>query len=128
MSLRKNKILIIEDEVAMAEMYKKKLEDSDFKVFVAYTSKEGIKEAEKRKPDLIVLDILLPTETGIAFLRKAKKNLKIRKIPVIVFSNYDDLDTRRDAMELGAQVYFLKTDFISSLIEEPEKSRIRFFG
>lgn len=105
------KILIVEDEKILVEMYKSNLETNNFQVILAFSSEEGIKILKKEKPDLVILDILLPRENGITFLEKIKKIKAVSNIPVIVFSNYDDPATKRKAFRLGAEDYLIKTQF-----------------
>lgn len=115
------KILIVEDEKILADMYKDKFTEAKFKVILAFDSEEGIKLARKEKPDLIILDILLPRENGITFLEWLKKNPKIASIPVIVFSNYDDPTTKREALKFGAKEYLIKANFTPQEIVERVK-------
>lgn len=105
------KILLIEDEKFLAEMYKDKLSQAGFEVFLAFESKEGFKIAKKEKPDLIVLDILLPTENGIVFLGWLRKDPEISSIPVVAFSNYNDPETKKQAVDLGVKEYLIKTNY-----------------
>lgn len=105
------KILIIEDEVAMAEMYRDKFQNAGYEVFLAITSEEGMKLAKKEKPDLIVLDILLPTENGISFLGRLRKDPELKNLRVVALSNYDEPKTRREAHDLGVEEYLIKTDY-----------------
>lgn len=105
------KILIIEDEKILVEMYKSKLEANNFQVISAFSSEEGIKIFKKENPDLVILDILLPEENGINFLEKIKKIKVVPKTRVIVFSNYDDPVTRKEAFRLGVEDYLIKTQF-----------------
>jgi len=104
------KILLIEDERDLVRMYKKKLSQEGFKVISAIEAEEGLRIARKEKPDLIVLDILLPRENGIYFLRKLRELPDISSIPVLAFSNYDDPMTKKQAIELGAKDYLIKTN------------------
>ena len=106
----KKKILLIEDESVLTRMYKVKLSLAGFKVMTAIDVKDGLKLAKKEKPDLILLDILLPRKNGIVFLEKQQKTPAISSIPVIVFSNYDDIATKKRAAELGVKAYLIKTD------------------
>jgi len=108
------KILLVEDEKILVEMYKEKLIQAGFEVFLAFESKEGLDLAKKEKPDLIILDILLPRENGIAFLNWIRKEKEIAQIPVVIFSNYDDPKTKREALELGAKDYLIKTNYTPS--------------
>jgi len=105
------KILIIEDEKILSDMYVEKLSREGFKIVSATTSSEGLRLAKKEKPDLILLDILLPKENGISFLEKLRKNPEIANIKVLVFSNYDDPETKRKAKKLGVENYLIKTNY-----------------
>lgn len=105
------KILIIEDEAILADMYKDRFSQEGYEVASALTSEEGINLAKKEKPDLILLDILLPKENGVGFLKRLKKEPEISSIPVVAFSNYDEPRTRKEAESLGVKAYLLKTDF-----------------
>jgi DNA-binding response OmpR family regulator len=107
----KKKILIIEDEKILSEMYRDVFIQAGFEVLSAIESKQGLRLARKENPDLIVLDILLPGKNGISFLEKLKKDDKISSIPVVVFTNYDGTDTKKRAKELGVKDYLIKTSF-----------------
>ena len=88
------KILIIEDEAILAEMYKDKFEEEGFQTDLVFSSEEAIEYLKEKKPDLILLDILLPRENGIYFLKRLKEILEISKIPVFGISNYDEPKTK----------------------------------
>jgi len=105
------KILIVEDETFLIEMYKTKFEIENFQVISAISSEQAIKILKKDIPDLILLDILLPRKSGITFLREVKQIRKVSKVPVIIFSNYDDSKTREEAKQLGVEDYLIKTEF-----------------
>jgi DNA-binding response OmpR family regulator len=116
------KILIIEDEKVLAEMYKDKFEKEEFEVYLAFTSDEGLNLAKKEKPDLILLDILLPGKDGISFLKWLKNESEISSIPVVVISNYDDPRAKKEALDLGIKEYLLKTDYTpQQLVEKIKK-------
>ncbi len=105
------KILLIEDEKILSEMYVEKLTEAGFKVISAKEAKEGLKLTKKEKPDLIILDILLPRENGIVFLTRLREDPAVSLIPVLVFSNFDDPETKRKAFQLGAKDYLIKTNY-----------------
>ena len=111
-------ILVIEDERILAEMYRDKLEMSGFKVYSAFDAEEGFEMTVKLKPNLILLDILLPRENGITFLEKMRKENEISFIPVIAFSNFDDSQTKVDAQKLNVKDYLIKTDYTPKEIVE----------
>ena len=107
------KILLIEDEIEMAQMYKDRFQQAGFDMVLAFTAEEGLKKAKKENPDLILLDILLPTDNGITFLQKLRKqkDKRIARIRVIALSNYDEPQTKKQAHQLGAEDYLIKTAF-----------------
>lgn len=116
------KILLVEDEIGMVEMYKDKFNEAGYSVVSALTVEEGLAMAKKEKPDLIILDILLPTENGITFLEKMRKDPAIAKIPVVALSNYDEPKTKKQAFDLQAKDYLIKTQFTpKKLVEEIKK-------
>ncbi|HOC53413.1 MAG TPA: response regulator transcription factor [Candidatus Pacearchaeota archaeon] len=100
------KILIIEDEKILSEMYKFKFDKEGYEVINAVEVKEALRLADSENPDLIILDILLPKESGINFLEKYKG-----EAPVIVLSNFDDSETKKKAFSLGAKDYMIKSNF-----------------
>lgn len=105
------KILLIEDEKVLLEMYQDKLIEAGFKVISTLEAEDGLELTRKEKPDLVILDILLPRENGIYFLTQLRKDPKISLIPVVVLSNYDDPETKKDAFRLGVKDYLIKTSY-----------------
>lgn len=119
------KILIVEDEKLLVEMYRDKLLQEGFEVVLAYSAEEGIEAALKEKPDLILLDILLPRANGIGFLKKLRENPKTASMTVVAFSNYDDPKARKEALELGAKEYLIKTNYTPPEIVAKIKKYLR---
>ena len=107
---KQKKILLIEDEKILQDMYAAKLQHAGFEIVTAFTSEEGFQVAKKQKPDLILLDIILQDENGLTFLWKRQDDPKLAKTPVIVFSNYENQKTKEEAFRLGALEYLLKTE------------------
>ena len=105
------KILIIEDEHILAGLYADRFRQEKWKVTIATTRDEGLKLTKKEKPDMILLDILLFNGNGIEYLKTKKDDETITKIPVVVFSNFDDPKTKEESFKLGALEYLLKTDY-----------------
>ncbi|MFC1663931.1 response regulator [Patescibacteria group bacterium] len=119
------KILLIEDEPILAKMYKERFSQAGFEVFWTDSSEKGLVLAKKEKPDLIVLDILLPKESGITFLTWLKENPEISSIPVVAFSNYDDPETKKEALKLGVKDYLIKTNYTPQGIIEKIKTYLK---
>ncbi len=105
------KILIIEDEKMLAEMYYDRFNHEGFEVYSAFDAEEGMEMAKKVKPDLILLDILLPRENGTDFLEKLRREKDIGDTKVIAYSNYDEEKSKEKAKELGAKDYLIKTNY-----------------
>src|SRR3989338_1689942 len=110
------KILLIEDEKILGEMYKEKFTQAGFEVVWADSAEKGIEVILEVKPDLVLLDILLPRGNGISFLKKLKELPEIVSCPVVAFSNFDDPETKKQAFELGVKEYLIKTNYTPSEI------------
>lgn len=119
------KILIVEDESWLGEVYKEKLEREGFEVILAETAEEGFEIAKKEKPDLVLLDILLPYESGVDFLKKLKKDPEISQTKVLAFSNYDEPKTKNEVLSLGVLEYVMKTDFTPDEFVEKIKTYLK---
>ena len=119
------KILLIEDEKILAEMYQDRFVQAGFKVYSTSEAEKGLKLVKKEKPDLVVLDILLPRGNGIFFLQQIRKDPTISSTSIIVFSNFDDPETKKQALELGAKDYLIKTDYTPQEIIKKIKEYLR---
>ncbi len=119
------KILLVEDEKILVDMYRKKLSEAGFKVISVFESKKALVLTKKERPDLVLLDILLPKENGIFFLEQLRKDPKIASILVVAFSNYDDPETKKQAFKLGVKDYLIKTDYTPKEIVEKIKTYLK---
>ena len=107
---KSKKILLIEDDQDLAELYDEVL-SAKFEIEIAHDGKEGL-ELAKKKPDLILLDILLPSVNGFELLKAFKKDPETKNIPVIVLTNLGSKhvdDDKKLALLLGAEDYLVKT-------------------
>lgn len=103
------KILVIDDEINFSKLVKKNLElTGDFKVKIAVSAKEGIRLAERLKPHLILLDILMVDMDGFEVLEKLKENLKTALIPVIMVSAKCDDAIRAQALSKDVKLFIAK--------------------
>jgi CheY-like chemotaxis protein len=119
------KILLVEDERVLIKMYQETFSRAGFEVHSAETVQEGIKLTKELKPDLVLLDILLPEVNGLEFLKEIKKDPSLSAIPIVAFSNYTDPETQEKALELGARDYVVKADFDPDETLEIVKKYIR---
>ena len=118
------KVLIVEDEKMLAEMYKDKLEMEGIEADLVFSAEEAMDYLEERKIDhisLILLDMLLPGANGIEFLKKIRDIPELGNMPILVFSNYDDPKTRKEAFDLGVKDYLIKANHTPNKIVQRVK-------
>lgn len=121
-----NKILIIEDEPVVADMYKRLFELGQLEAEVALGGEEGFKKAKEIKPRLILLDVVMPKMNGLQVLESIKKDPQIQNIPIVVMlTNIDDKATMDRANNLGAAGYIVKASFDSNKLLEIVRSYLR---
>jgi len=120
---KRNKILLIEDEVYLIKIYGNKLKMSGFDVSVATTGDEGLHKVMTDKPDLILLDLILPAgKDGFQVLEEIKKNPSTKKTPVIILSNLGQQSDIESCMSLGAVDYLVKADVsLPNVVEKIKK-------
>lgn len=111
-------ILLVEDDTFLANIYKTKFEMEKFKISIAENGETGWEEAKKKKPDIILLDILLPKMDGFAVLEKLKADSELKQIPVILLTNLGQKDDVEKGLELGAVDYLIKAHFKPSEVVE----------
>lgn len=102
------KILIIDDEVDLVSVTKLRLEASGFSVTEAFTAKQGLEQIEKNRPDIILLDVLLPDDDGYLVCQKLKTGQKTKDIPVIIITASKVQNLARRSQESGAVDYLAK--------------------
>jgi len=106
----KTKILIVEDEPSLADIYSMALRAGGFEAVEAHDGVEGLEAALRVEPALILLDLIMPNKDGFELLRDLKSNPKTRGIPVIILSNLgQDYEVKR-GMALGAEMFLVKTN------------------
>ena len=101
-------ILIVEDERTLNDAYKMILEAEGYNVLCAYDGEEALEVAEKKEPDLILLDLRMPKLNGIDFLKVYAPKEKHPKVKIIIFSNLDMQKEIDEGYKLGADRYMLK--------------------
>jgi DNA-binding response OmpR family regulator len=117
------KILIIEDEKALSQALFDKLERDGFIVIRACNGKIGLEMALEEKPDLILLDIVMPVMDGLTMLQELKKDDWGNKAKVIVLTNLYDSEKVIDCVEQGVTDYLIKTDW--KLVDIIEKIKLK---
>jgi len=121
MAVRK-KILVVEDEKALNLNLSSAL-SSEFEVISTASGNDGLAQAQEKKPDLILLDIMLPDKTGIEVLRELKANDKTSAIPVIVLTNMGDVETVSKILAAGGKEYLIKSDWsLDSIVDKVKET------
>jgi DNA-binding response OmpR family regulator len=115
-------IFIIEDDKFLRELISKKLYKENYNVITAVNGEEGIKKIKEEKPDLVLLDLVLPGINGFEVLSQIKNDPTISLIPVIILSNLGQEEDIEKGMELGAIDYMVKAHFTPGEIVEKIKT------
>ena len=114
MTDRKSRVLVIEDDEAILMGLRENLEFSGFEVITATDGKEGLHMAETRKPDMILLDIMLPTMSGYEICRELRDSRN--RVPVIMLTARHEEFDKLHGFEMGADDYITKPFSIQELL------------
>ena len=106
----KKHILVVEDENTLAFALKKKLENVGYVVNIAMDGKDALNKIQQEKPDLILLDLILPVMDGFAVLKELKKTPEYENLPIIVLTNLSSDEDIADVLNAGGTDYFIKTE------------------
>jgi len=118
-------ILIIEDDKFLRELIAQKLIKEDFEVSEAVDGEEGIKKIKEGKPDLILLDLILPGIDGFEVLSQMKKESTLASIPVIILSNLGQKEDVEKGLKMGAVDYLIKAHFTPGEIIDKIKAALK---
>ena len=105
------KILFVEDESALQRAATQILSEEGYQMLSALDGEIGLRLAREEKPDLILLDIILPKKDGFTVLTELKKDPETKAIPVIVLTNLDRSEDIERIIGLGALTYLVKTNY-----------------
>ena len=103
------KVLLIEDDKDQILLYQTKFELSGYDFVAAENGTKGLEMAEKEKPDIILIDLLMAGMGGIEVLEHLKNNTKTKDIPAVIVTNLDKQELAKKAMELGAVDFIVKS-------------------
>jgi len=117
------KILFIEDETALQKTLGEVLKQEKYEILAAFNGEDGLVLAKEQKPDLILLDLILPKIDGFEVLRQLKKDPETEDIPVIVLTNLEASENIGQVIELGATTYLVKAQYsLQELTEKVKKT------
>ena len=119
------KILIVEDDKFLRELIARKLTAENYQTVEAIDGEEGLKKIKEEKPDLVLLDLILPGIDGFEVLSKIKEDPSLASIPVIILSNLGQREDVERGMKLGAVDYLVKAHFTPNEIIEKVKAALK---
>jgi len=111
------KILVVDDDLEIVALLKKRLETQGFSVITAFDGEEGIKKVYGEKPDLILLDIVMPNKDGFTMFNQLKNDDSTRRTPIILLTAKGETSFLLEAQRFGAMEYFIKPCDWDSLLK-----------
>ena len=124
--VKKPQILLIEDDAFMIELLARELEAAGMEVALAKTGAEGVKKYDESKPDLILLDLLLPDQNGFETLRQIRRKPHGPEVKVLIVSNVAEEPDMEEAKRLGAIEYIVKSNStLSEIVKKTEEALVR---
>lgn len=122
MAEKKQKVLLVEDDKMIIDMYTLKFTQEGYDVMQAENGKDGLDMAKKSNPDIVLLDIILPQMDGFTVLKALKADDKTKEIPVVLLTNLGQDGDVKKGLELGAVDYLIKANFTPSQVVDKVKS------
>jgi DNA-binding response OmpR family regulator len=117
------KILFIEDEFTLQKAFQELLTKEGYKMISALDGETGLKLAKEEKPDLILLDLILPRIHGLDVLKALKEDQETKNIPIIILTNLEGITDIDKAIELGATTYLVKAQYsLQEVLEKIKKA------
>ncbi len=119
------KIAIVEDDLAIAQMYRMKFEVEGFEVQTAENGLLGLKLIEEMKPDIVLLDLMMPEMNGDEVLDKVRSNDWGKNIPVIILTNLSEQEAPAKLKTLGVKRYIVKAEMTPKQVAELVKTELK---
>ena len=124
MSNEKRKVLMIEEDRFLRKVYRDKLSKLGFEFLEAINGEEGLNKIIADKPDLVLLDLILPKKNGFDVLIDMKGNKNTENIPVIILSNLGQESDIKRGLSLGAKDYLVKTEVSLSQVVDKIREQL----
>ena len=122
MASDKKRVLAVDDDASVCEFYDQALRLSGYDVVCAFSAAKARDALAKRRPDIILMDIMMPDQDGISFTRELRADAKTSDIPIIVVSGLADAGTLNDALLFGAVDYMVKPIELDALKAKIERT------
>lgn len=124
MATTKHTILLVEDDPMIAQMYQTKFSMEGYDLLVTVDGQAGLDKAKEMKPEVVLLDIILPKLDGFAVLKALKEDPTTKKIPVVLLTNLGQDEDVKKGKELGAEDYFVKSNHTPAEIVQKVHSMV----
>lgn len=121
----KHKLLIVEDDAMIGSMYRTKLEQDGFIVLTADNGAQGLEMALAERPDLVMLDIIMPQLDGFSVLQQLRASSSMKNKPIIMLTNLGTDEDKDKGKKLGATDYLVKANLTPSQISEIIKKYLK---
>lgn len=125
MNAHKKKILIIEDDEHVSKVYEMKFSKEGYDTILVTNGEEAVEKITSERPDLIILDLMVPKKDGFAVLEEIKKDQGTAGIPVLVLSNLGGKGDQERALALGANEYMVKVNYSMQEVIDRAKSYLQ---
>lgn len=109
--MEKKKILVVEDDLVLNKALSEFLGAEGFDVVVAIDGEEGMRKAKETRPDLVLLDIIMPKKDGYEVIKEMKEDEDLKGTPIILLTNLGSINDVEKALHLGATTYLVKADY-----------------
>ncbi|MFH1036749.1 MAG: response regulator [Patescibacteria group bacterium] len=118
------KILFVEDEAALQKTFGDFLGSKGYEVVSAFDGETGLNLAKQEKPDLVLLDFVLPRVHGLEVLKRLKEDPEMKATPIIILTNLEGINEVEKALELGATTYLVKAQYTLEEVYEKIKKTL----
>jgi DNA-binding response OmpR family regulator len=119
------KILLVEDDIMLRKLISKKFASEGYTMITAADGKKGLESVKENRPDLVILDLLLPVMDGFEVLKRLKEDESLKTIPVVIMSNLSQKEDIDRCMKLGATDYIVKVLFTSQEVLDKIKAIVK---
>jgi len=110
-------ILIVDDEVSVTELFSMMLEMEGYQVQVVHNVKAALQVLERGKPDLILVDVMMPATSGLELCRHVRSTAGLASLPIIILSAKSQLEAVQEGLGAGANLYLLKPVSKNELVQ-----------
>lgn len=124
MNEQKKKILIVEDEVPLLNVLDIKLTKEGYESFKAINGLEGLEMIKKHKPDLVLLDIVMPVMDGVTMAKKMKEDPEMKDTKVLILTNLSDISKLEEAVQNGGYDFLVKSNWTLDEVIEKIKEKL----